>query len=127
MFAAGLQYFGLVFGAGFLLGIVRVLWLAPLVGERTAELLEMPAMIAVTYFAADWTVRRFALPRIARARLGMGAWAVALLLVAEFAIVLPVRGLSPAEYFATRDPVAATAYYFALAVMAVIPLFVARR
>lgn len=127
MWTAGAQYFALVFGAGFILGIVRVLWLSPLVGERTAELLEMPAMLAVIYFAADWTVRRFSVPRVTRIRLGMGAFAVLILLVAEFGLVLPIRGLSLADYFATRDPLAATAYYVSLAVMAVMPLFASRR
>lgn len=40
-----LAYFGCVFGVGFLLGIVRVLWLVPLLGERMAELLEIPVRI----------------------------------------------------------------------------------
>ena len=34
-----LLYFALVFGVGFLRGPVRVLWLAPRVGERGAELM----------------------------------------------------------------------------------------
>ncbi len=42
---AAVFYFLLVFGAGFLLGIGRVLLIVPLLGERTAELLEMPLML----------------------------------------------------------------------------------
>ena len=51
-------YFLVVFGAGFVLGIGRVLVMVPLLGERTAELLEMPLMLAVIVAAAGWLVRR---------------------------------------------------------------------
>src|SRR4029453_12356674 len=55
---AGALYFALVFGAGFVVGFVRVLWLVPRVGERTAELLEAPLMLAVTIVAARSVVQR---------------------------------------------------------------------
>lgn len=38
---AGLAYCGLVFGAGFVLGAVRVPFVVPRLGERVAELVEM--------------------------------------------------------------------------------------
>jgi hypothetical protein len=41
---AGVLYFALVFGTGFLLGTVRTLWIVPLVGTRT-ELMETPIML----------------------------------------------------------------------------------
>jgi hypothetical protein len=44
---AGLAYFALVFGAGFVLGVLRVSFLVPRFGERIAELGEMPLMLAV--------------------------------------------------------------------------------
>jgi hypothetical protein len=40
---AGVLYFALVFGTAFLLGIVRTLWIVPLVSARTAELMETPS------------------------------------------------------------------------------------
>src|SRR5208337_4093029 len=55
---AGVLYFALVFGAGFVLGTIRTLWVVPRVGTRTAELMEMPIMLAVTIVAARWTVLR---------------------------------------------------------------------
>ena len=42
-------YFGLVFGVGFLFGIVRVLGLEPSIGQRWAELAEAPFMLVVTF------------------------------------------------------------------------------
>lgn len=121
------MYFALVFGAGFVLGTVRVLWVVPRFGERTAELMEMPLMLAVTIFAARWTVRRLALPPVPRRRLGTGLVGLGLLLLAELTMVLKLRGLSLEEYFANRDPVSGTVYVVMLAVFAVMPLFVGRR
>lgn len=119
---AGALYFALVFAAGFALGALRVTLLVPRLGTRTAELLEMPLMLAITLLAARWVLRRLAVPPRAAVRLGTGLVALALLLAAEFALVLPLRGLTPAEYFATRDPVSSTAYYASLAVLALAPL-----
>ena len=55
---AGVLYFALVFGAGFVLGTVRTLWVVPRVGTRKAELMETPIMLVVTIVAARWTVLR---------------------------------------------------------------------
>jgi len=123
---AGLLYFALAFGAGFVLGALRMILLVPRVGERTAELLELPVMLGVCWLAARWVTVRQAVPPRPAPRLAMGAIAGALLLAAEFALVLPLRGLTLEEYFATRDPVAGAAYYLAVALMVVMPLLVNR-
>jgi hypothetical protein len=70
---AGALYFALTFGAGFMLGAARVLWLAPRLGERTAELLESPVMLVVTIFAARWVIRRLRMPPAPAVRLGWGS------------------------------------------------------
>jgi hypothetical protein len=124
---AGTLYFALVFGAGFALGFIRVLWAVPRFGVRMAELMEAPIMLAITIVAARWIVRRLALPLTLSSRLGMGCVALALLLAAEFTLVLWLRGLSLSEYFANRDPVSGTVYYVMLGVFAIAPLFVTRR
>jgi hypothetical protein len=121
---AGVLYFALVFGAGFVLGTVRTLWVVPRVGARTAELMEAPIMLVVTILAARWIVLRLAVPAVAFARLGMGCIALLLLLVAEFGFMLRLRGLTIHEYLASRDPVSGTVYYVMLAVFAVMPLLV---
>ncbi len=124
---AGVFYFAVVFGAGFVLSTIRTLWVVPRIGARTAELAEMPIMLLVSLVAARWTVLRLGVPPVAVARLGMGCVALALMLIAEFGLVLWIRGQTIREYFASRDPVAGAVYYLMLAVFAIMPLMVARR
>lgn len=123
---AGIVYFALVFAAGFVLGAIRVPFVVPRLGVRTAELLEMPLMLMVILFAARFVVRRFALPPRAGPRLGAGIVALALLLGAEFTLVLGLQGLTLADYAASRDPVAGTVYALMLGVFAAMPLLVDR-
>jgi len=124
---AGVLYFALVFGAGFVLGPVRILWVVPRFGTRIAELMETPIMFAVALLAARWIVRRLAVPSPASSRLGMGCVALGLLLVAEFTLVLWLRGLSIREYLASRDLVSGTVCYVMLGVFTIMPLLVSRR
>ena len=49
---AGFAYFALVFGAGFMRGVLRVAFLMPRLGDRMAELGEMPLMLAVILVSA---------------------------------------------------------------------------
>jgi type IV secretory pathway TrbD component len=123
---AGALYFVLVFGTGFVLGAIRTLWIVPRLGTRMAELMEAPFMLAVTILAARWIVHRLAMPSVLSSRLGMGLIALGLMLVAEFGLVLWLRGLSIKEYLATRDPVSGTVYYVLLGVFAIMPLLVGR-
>ena len=124
---AGAVYFALVFAAGFALGTLRVLLVVPRLGARTAELIEAPLMLAVTFLAARWTVRRLVVPPRWTRRLGMSGFALGLLVLAEFAVVLGIRGMTLGEYFAMLDPVSGTVYYALLGVFALMPSVVARR
>ena len=124
---SGALYFALVFGAGFVLGPIRILWAVPRFGARVAELMEMPIMLVVIIVAARWIVRRFGVPYELARRLGMGCLALGLLLIAEFSLVLRLRGLSIADYLADRDPVSGTVYCLLLGVLAIMPALVHRR
>jgi hypothetical protein len=53
---AGALYFALVFGAGFVLGPVRILWVVPRIGTRMAELMETPIPFVVVMVAAQQIV-----------------------------------------------------------------------
>ena len=123
---ASLVYFVLTFGAGFVLGPLRILFLVPRVGARTAELIEMPVMIGITWLAARWVTRTFSVPPERGPRLSMGVMAGTLLLLTEFTLVLRLRGLTLEEYFATRDPVSGAAYYAAVLLLMLMPLLVNR-
>jgi hypothetical protein len=124
---SGILYFIIVFGAGFILGPIRLLWVVPVVGTRTAELMELPVMIIIIYYSAIWIIRYLKIPPAFSIRLGMGGIALALLLTAEFTLVLWLRGLSITEYLASRDPVSGTAYYISLAIFAIMPVFAGKR
>jgi hypothetical protein len=123
---AGLLYFALVFGAGFVLGTIRTFWVVPSLGVRKAELLESPIMLLVTIFAARFVVRRGSLPHAVASRLGTGIIALGILIAAELGLALWLRGLSIREYIASRDPVAGAVYLGLLVLFALMPLLVAR-
>jgi hypothetical protein len=123
---AGALYFALVFGAGFVLGPIRILWLVPRFGTRTAELMEAPLMLAVVIVAARWVVRRLTLSSTSSKPLGVGMIALGLLLVVEFSLVLWLRSLTFRDYLASRDPLAGTVYIAMLGLFAIMPLLVAR-
>lgn len=123
---AGLAYFALVFGAGFVLGSIRVPLLVPRFGERVAELVEMPIMFVLIVASARFIVRRFSLPGDTAARLGAGFLALALLLAAEVLLAVALQERTLGEYVASRDPVSGTVYLAMLALFAVMPLVLAR-
>ena len=56
----------------------------------------------------------------------MGLLAAGLLLVAEFTLVLRLRGLTLEDYFASRDPISGSAYYASVLLLALLPLLVNR-
>ena len=124
---AAVVYFALVFGAGFLFGLIRILFVVPRLGERISELLETPLMLVVIVLAANWIVGRFQLQPGVVSRLAVGLIAFALGILFEFTLVLKLRGLTLTEYFQTRDPVSGTVYYLTLVLFALMPMLVKRK
>lgn len=114
-------YFLSVFAAGFILGVFRVLILVPHLGERHAELLELPLMVVISFLSATWLTPRLSPPHNDAASLAMGFLALSLLLVAELAMVWLVRGQSLPQYLHSRDLVSGTAYALSLGCFALFP------
>jgi len=123
---AGTVYFALVFGAGFVLGSIRVPFLVPRLGERAAELIEMPFMFVAVLLSARFITKRFSLPANALPRLGAGFLALGLLVAAEVVLAVSLQDRMLAEYVASRDPVSGSVYLAMLALFAVMPFVIAR-
>ena len=120
-FRAGVTYFALVFGAGFLLGMVRVPLLVPRLGERWAELAEMPVMAAIIVLATGHVLRRFPAVRTAARSAAVGLLALFLLVTAELGLALVIQDRSLGDYIASRDPVSGSVYVALLLVYAAMP------
>lgn len=97
---AGLIYFLIVFVAGFGLGTIRVLSVAPHLGETAAVALETPFMLAISWAACGWCLRRFGLGSRRVARASMSAVAFSLLMAAEFGVAVLLFGQSANDFLA---------------------------
>lgn len=97
---AGAAYFAIVFAAGFVLGAIRTLVLAPRVGPFAAVIVELPLMLAISWIACGKVLSRFAVPARAGPRLGVGASAFSLLMLAEVVLSLVGFGRAPSDYLA---------------------------
>jgi len=95
---AGTFYFLILFAFGFVLGTLRTLVLVPALGPLAAVALELPVMLGLSWVVAGRLTRRRPALAGARARLVMGAIALAFLQVAEFALAVVGFGLAPAAY-----------------------------
>jgi hypothetical protein len=124
---AGIGYFAIVFAAGFVLGAVRTLVLAPRIGALGAVLTELPLMLIVARMACLWLVARFDVGSFWTECLLMGVVAFVLLMLAELVLSLAVFGGTVAGFVAelgTPEGAIGLAGQVAFAAM---PLLVGRR
>lgn len=89
---AGAAYFATVFALGFVLGTIRVLMLAPLIGEWLATVVELPVMLAASWLLCGWVLRRWQVPSSLADRLVVGVFAFVLLIAAEILLGLTLLG-----------------------------------
>ncbi|MCW2312037.1 hypothetical protein [Rhodoferax antarcticus] len=115
------MYFAIVLGTGFVLGVFRVPFLVPRIGERWAELAEMPIMATVIFIAAGYILKRF--PTICQPSrsLMVGVLALVLSVAAELALATVLQNRTLAEFIASRDKVSGSVYIALLLVFAVMP------
>ena len=120
---AGFAYFAIVLGTGFLLGVVRVPFIVPQIGERWAELAEMPIMAVTIFFAAGYILRRFPEVHLSGRSLVVGFLALALAICAELGLAVTLQSQTLAEYLGSRDKVSGSVYLVMLVVFALMPTF----
>jgi len=97
---AGIAYAATVFGIGFLLGAARVLLLAPRVGATIAVLVETPLILAASWYAAGFWMKRLAVGAEIRTRILVGAVAFMTLMALEVALSVSLFHRSAGEYLA---------------------------
>ena len=118
---AAIVYVTLVFGAGFLLGLIRVPFVAPRIGERYAELAEMPLMFLAIYFASRFVRRKYVQYTDSVGLIAIGVIALLLLVGAELLVAVLLAGRGIGEYISSRDPVSGSVYLLMLLVFAAMP------
>lgn len=124
---AGASYFLVAMGSGFVLEVIRMQVVALHVSERLAEMMEIPNVLLATIVGARWVIDRFTLPPLPGIRLSVGLVALCLMLLLEWAVVLPLHGLSFREYVAGQEMVVGTVPLGALGVLTVMPFLVGYR
>lgn len=118
---AGLAYFAIVLGTGFVLGALRVPLLVPRIGERWAELVEMPVMAVVIFLAAGYILRRFPDIRSSGRSLAAGFLALALSVCAELGLAVLLQDQTLSAFIDSRDKVSGSVYLVLLLAFAVMP------
>ncbi|MHA7775006.1 hypothetical protein [Roseibium sp. M-1] len=97
---AALVYAVTVFAIGFVLGAARVLVLARSIGAVGSVLVELPLILAASYFVARRVLRFWNVPARTMPRLLMGGLALAALLTLEVTLSLTLFGNSLDQFFA---------------------------
>lgn len=126
-FIAATAYFLALFALGFVLGTIRVLFVAPQIGVLRATLLEVPLMLTAAFFMCRWAVRRWQASPALAARWVMGLWFLVLLALFETLLGVTLFGQTLDETWAGLATVAGLVGLTAQVIAAVLPLFVGRR
>ncbi len=115
----GLLYF--VMGTGFLLGMIRVPFLAPRLGERWAELAEMPIMAIVIFLSAGYVLKRYPGVQSHGQALVVGLLALTLSVFAELGLAVVLQDQTLSEFIRGRDKVSGSVYVVLLVFFALMP------
>lgn len=96
---AGVAYFATIFAAGFTLGAIRTLFVAPRVGATLAVALELPLILTLAWMICRRLYRAFRVPHSRACAGAMGGVAFALLLGAEIGISMLLGARTIQEHF----------------------------
>lgn len=116
-----------LFALGFVLGTIRVLFLAPQIGEMGATLVEVPVMLGAAFFLCRWVVGRWLVSPELAARWGMAFWFLVLLFLLETLVGVALFGRTMSDTLAGLATPAGLIGLTAQVIAALLPLFVGRR
>ena len=123
---AGTAYFLALFTLGFLLGTIRVVFVAPHIGQLAGTLAEAPVMLTAAYLICRWALRRWKVPRTSAIRWAMTLYFLALLFAFETIIGLTFFGRPLSEQWAALETLAGALGLSAQVIAALLPLFVGK-
>ena len=123
---AGTAFFLALFALGFVLGTLRVVFVAPRFGELAATFAEVPVMLIAAFFACRWAVRHWRVPRTAAIRWTMVLWFLALLFTFETLLGVVLFGRTAAEQWAALAMPAGLIGLSAQITAALLPVLVGR-
>lgn len=119
---AGFIYFLCIFALGFILGTLRTLVLIPRIGTTSAVFLEIPVMLAASWFFWRRVKKRFRISSELKYIILSGASAFAWLMSAEILLSLFFMRQTWAEYTANIHTLHGFAGLLAQIVFALIPV-----
>ena len=124
---AGAAYFSALFALGFVLGTMRVLYVAPHFGLTAATLAEVPVMLVAGFFVCRWALGYWHVPGAMTIRWAMALWFVALLVAFEALLGAVLFGRTAGEQWAALATPAGVIGVSAQIIAALLPVFVGRR
>jgi hypothetical protein len=123
---AGVVYFGIVFGAGFVFGVFREMALTPVYGRDTAVMFEAPFMLVAILAGAWIAVHRGSLGQSKLALFAVGIIGLLLVQIAEFGVGLGLRGMSMQDQLSYFKTTAGQIYLGLLVIFLFMPLVLGR-
>lgn len=124
--SAATAYCLLLFALGFVLGTIRVLFVAPRIGVLGATLVEVPLMLTAAYYICRWAIRRWHVPPALLARGAMALWFLVLLAIFETLVGVALFGRTLAETWSGLATSAGLIGLAAQILAALLPLVIGR-
>lgn len=125
-FGCGCIYGALLFAIGFVLGTLRVLIVAPLIGTLAATMIELPLMLLAGYLLCIRVIRRGRISTDPAARAMMTAGFIIVLAAGELWVGMSLFGRSFDQLLADWRTTAGALGFAAQAVAALFPFIAAR-
>jgi hypothetical protein len=117
-------YFAFVFGVGFAMGPVRVMWLEPQLGKTMAVLCEVPILVVAMIVAARWATAKIRPGASLFSLAAVGGVALILQQIADFAVGIALRGITLPEQLAYFGTPAGIVCAIALLLFAAMPCLI---